>query len=359
MGIPRLTIDLDAIAANWRLLTELAAPAEVTAVVKADAYGLGVQPVARRLAEAGCGKFFVATLDEGVELRRFLPDAVIAVLSAPVRHQARDFVAHGLYPVLNQPGDLDAWRAEGRGLPAWLHIDTGMHRLGFSQSEWQKLLASAPVWERLGVIGLISHYACADDPEHPLNVQQRDAAHAAARDAGLPLSLGNSSAIFLGPAYRGDLVRPGMALYGLNPTPYRANPMRSAIRLDAQVLQVRRVEAHGTTGYGASAEVRSGQILVTLGLGYADGLFRILSNKASVFFDGMAAPVQGRVSMDSVVVDVTHLGRRPSPGDWAEVIGPNQSADSLADAAGTIGYEVLTSLGHRYARTYRYSESDA
>ena len=359
MPLGRLTIDLDVVAVNWRLLAELAAPAECAAVVKANAYGLGIAPVAQRLAQAGCRQFFVATLDEAITLRAVLADAAIAVLGEPVPGQEVMLLEHRLQPVLNHPGDLEAWRTNGRGAPAWLHVDMGMHRLGFSPDEWRRLLDLAPDWRALGVMGVMSHYACADEPDHPLNAQQRDAAHAAARQAGLPLSLGNSSGIFLGPDFRGDLVRPGMALYGLNPTPGRPNPMQQPVRLEVQVVQVREVTAKGTAGYGANAEVRPGQTLATVGLGYADGLHRALSGKGAIYFGGQRLPIIGRVSMDSIIVEATALAEKPKPGDWVEVIGPNQSADAIADAAGTIGYEILTSLGQRYARTYIRSESNA
>ena len=359
MPLGRLTIDLEAIASNWRLLADMAAPAECAAVVKADAYGLGLEPVARRLSQAGCRQFYVATLDEGITLRSILPVASIAVLGVPVALHAKDLVEHRLRPVLNHPGDLEAWRRHGQTQPAWMHVDTGMQRLGYSARDWGRLLDTRPNWHAIRVVGVMSHYGCADEPDHPLNNRQRDAAHAAAKAAGLPLSLGNSSGIFLGPRFRGNQVRPGMALYGLNPTPGQANPMRRVAGLEVQVLQVREVEAAGTVGYGASAQVEPGQVLATLGLGYADGFLRALSNGGQVFFRGQAAKIAGRVSMDSIVVDVSELEPRPKPGDWAEIIGPNQSADAIADAAGTIGYEILTSLGHRYARTYKRSESEA
>lgn len=359
LPLGRLTIDLDVVAANWRLLAEMAAPAECAAVVKADAYGLGFAPVAQRLAQAGCRQFFVATLNEAIALRAILPDAAIAVLGEPVARQEAALLAHRLQPTLNHPGDLAAWRSSGQGAPAWLHVDTGMHRLGFSPDEWRLLMDSAPDWRALGVVGVMSHYACADDPSHPLNARQRDAAHTAAREAGLPLGLGNSSGIFLGADFRGDLVRPGMALYGLNPTPGRPNPMGQPVNLEAQIVQVREVTAKGTAGYGASAEIYPGQTLATVGLGYADGLHRALSGKGAVYLSGQRLPIIGRVSMDSIIVDASALPEKPKPGDWVEVIGPNQSADAIADAAGTIGYEILTSLGQRYARTYIRSESNA
>ncbi|MGY9054268.1 MAG: alanine racemase [Alphaproteobacteria bacterium] len=363
MTLGRLTIDLEAVAANWRQLARIAAPARTAAVVKANAYGLGIAPVVRRLAAEGVTEFFVATLDEGCTLRQLLPDATIAVLGEPVTGQASAFLECRLLPTLNHPGDLAAWQAEGDGQPAWLHLDTGMHRLGFSPAEWCVLMDEKPDWRALGIVGLMSHYACADDPSHPLNAMQRDAAMAAAAKSGLPLSMGNSSGIHLGSSYCGDLVRPGMALYGLNPTPGQPNPMRPAVSLAAQVLQVRKVDAEGTVGYGASAPVRPGQVLATIALGYADGLSRALSNRGHVFFGGQPASIVGRVSMDSIVVDVSALNVSalnplPKPGDWAEIMGPHQTADDLAAAAGTIGYEILTSLGHRYSRVYKSVSDD-
>ncbi|MCB9929977.1 MAG: alanine racemase [Alphaproteobacteria bacterium] len=352
MPLGRLTIDLEAVAANWRLLRDRVQPAECAAVVKADAYGLGMAPVVRALADAGCRTFFVATLEEAVALRLQLPDVTVGMLSDRVEPQVRDLTAHRITPVLNHPGDVTAWRRRGAPARAWLHVDTGMHRLGLSPEEWRALLAERPDWREYGIGGVMSHFACADERDHPLNAYQRDAARAAARAAGLPLSLGNSPGIFLGEAYRGDLVRPGMALYGLNPKPYAANPMRPVVRLEAQVLQVREVTAAGTAGYGATAAVRPGQTLATVGLGYADGLLRSLSGRGFLYFAGVAAPIVGRVSMDSIIVDVSRLSPKPAPGDWAEVIGPNHPPDDLADKAGTIGYEILTSLGARYARTY-------
>ena len=290
MGLGRLTIDLAAVVANWQQLAALASPAETAAVVKADAYGLGMTPVAQALNAAGCETFFVASLAEGVALRAYLPDVAIIVLSEQVEPHVDELIAHRLTPVLNHLAAIEAWRAQGAPHPAWLHLDTGMNRLGLSATDWQDLVAKQPDWKAYGIAGLMSHYACADERDHPLNRTQRDMAMQAATAARLPLSLGNSSGIFLGEAFRGDLVRPGM--------------------------------------------------------------HRTLSNRGEVYFDGEAAPVAGRVSMDSIVIDASHLARRPKPGDWAEIIGPNQSADTLADMAGTIGYEILTSLGQRYARTY-------
>ena len=335
----RLRIDLDAIAGNWRKLDALAPSA---AVVKADAYGLGMDRVAPALRRAGCRTFFVAGLDEGAALRALLPDVEIAVLSAPVEGFQQAYREYRLLPVLNHMGDLAAWPGED----AVLHIDTGMTRLGLDP-------AQATALDRRRFRLAMSHLACADEPEHPLNdAQRRLFAELAARfDA--PASLANSSGIFLGAGYRFDLARPGMALYGLNPTPAGPNPMRPVVRLEARVLQVREADRPLTVGYGATADVGAGRVLATVAAGYADGYLRAASPGAGAMLHGRRVPLIGRVSMDSIILDVTGLPPGSvKPGDWAVLIGEGVDADELADAAGTIGYEILTSLGARYARSY-------
>ena len=335
----RLRIDLDAIAGNWRRLNAMAPSA---GVVKADAYGLGMDRVAPALRRAGCRFFFVAGLDEGTALRALLPDAEIAVLSAPVEGFQAIYREHRLLPVLNHAGDLSAWPGED----AVLHIDTGMTRLGLDPSD------AAALGRRRFRLAM-SHLACADEPDHPLNDAQRRLFAELAPRFDSPASLANSSGIFLGPGYRFDLARPGMALYGLNPTPGEANPMQPVVRLEGRVLQVREVDRPLTVGYGATAEVRAGQRLATVAAGYADGYLRAASPGAEASLHGRRVPLIGRVSMDSIVLDVTGLPPGSvKPGDWAVLIGEGLDADGLADAAGTIGYEILTSLGARYARTY-------
>ena len=338
----RLAIDLDAVAGNWLKLCDLAAPAAVAGVVKADAYGLGMDRVAPALRQAGCSLFFVAGLEEGAALRTLLPDVEIAVLSAPVEGFQTAYRDYRLLPVLNHAGDLAAWPGED----AVLHIDTGMTRLGLDPGD-------AAALDRRRFRLVMSHLACADEPDHPLNDAQRRLFAELAGRFDAPASLANSSGIFLGPGYRFDIARPGMALYGLNPTPGEANPMQPVVRLEARVLQVREVDRPLTVGYGATAEVRAGQRLATVAAGYADGYLRAASPSAGALLHGRRVPLVGRVSMDSIVVDVTGLPPGSvNPGDWAVLIGGGMDADALAEAAGTIGYEVLTSLGARYARTW-------
>ena len=335
----RLRIDLDAVVGNWRKLDALAPSA---GVVKADAYGLGMDRVAPALRRAGCRSFFVAGLDEGAALRTLLPDAEIAVLSAPVEGFQPVYREYRLLPVLNHAGDLAAWPDED----AVLHIDTGMTRLGLDPTD-------AAALDRRRFRLVMSHLACADEPAHPLNETQRRLFAELAARFDAPASLANSSGIFLGAGYRFDLARPGAALYGLNPTPDGPNPMQPVVRLEARVLQVREVDRPLTVGYGAASEVRAGQRLATVAAGYADGYLRAASPRAGASLHGQRVPLIGRVSMDSIVLDVTGLPRGSvKPGDWAVLIGEGMDADELADAAGTIGYEFLTSLGARYARTY-------
>ena len=335
----RLCIDLDALVANWRKLDAMAPAA---AVVKADAYGLGADRVAPALARAGCRRFFVAGLEEGVALRALLPEAEIAVLSAPVAGFQAVYRAERLLPVLNHAGDLAAWPEDD----AVLHIDTGMTRLGLDPAE-----AAGLARRRFALV--MSHLACADEPEHELNDAQRRQFAELAAGFEAPASLANSSGLFLGPGYRFDLARPGMALYGLNPTPGAPNPMRPVVRLQAPVLQVRELDRAVTVGYGATAEARPGQRLATVAAGYADGYLRQASGRAEARLHGRRAPLVGRVSMDSIVLDVTALpAGAVRPGDWADLIDEEITADDLADRAGTIGYEILTGLGARYRRCY-------
>lgn len=353
-----LEIDLAGIAANWRLLARHVAPAGCAAVVKADGYGLGASAVVGALAAAGCERFFVATLDEALGLRKALPGrSEIAALNGPMPGSGETFVEHRIVPVLNHPGQVDEWRqlAAARGpLPAMLHIDTGMARLGLTAREFDGL-ADNPC--EPGVIhwrGLLSHLACADEPDHPLNRDQRSR-FVAARDrlGGVPMSLAASSGIFLGADYHFDLVRPGAALYGVNPQPGRPNPMRQIVRLKGRILQIREVDAGQPVGYGATHVMTAAGRLATVAVGYADGWRRSLSHRGSGRLGGVRVPLVGRVSMDLAVFDVSAVA--PSlarPGDFIELLGDDYGVDAAAADAGTIGYEMLTALGRRYHRVY-------
>ncbi|HSR70874.1 MAG TPA: alanine racemase [Kiloniellales bacterium] len=354
-----LTIDLDAVRANYRRLLDELGGQPCAAVVKADAYGLGLGQVAPALARAGAKVFFTAQLDEAIALRGVLPAAEIYVLNGLAAGPAEEFLAADVHPVLNSLGELEAWRAAGakagRALPAALHLDTGMSRLGLPQSEQETLFAEP---ERLVGIELrlvMSHLACADTPAHPLNAEQLAGFEAARRRLPpAPASLANSSGLFLGPDYHLDLGRPGVALYGANPTPGRPNPMSQVVTLQGKILQVREIDRGRTVGYGATHRADRPSRIATVALGYADGYLRSLSNRGCAWIGEQRVPLVGRVSMDLITLDVTAVPAAATrPGALVELIGPHGGVDDVAEAAGTIGYEILTALGARYHRVYR------
>lgn len=352
-----LTIDLGAVVANWRLLSRLHASGPVGAVVKADAYGLGAIPVAQALHQAGCGHFFVALLHEALEIRPFLPGAMIAVLDGLMPGMEAVYQDHDLIPVIGTLAELDAWavagEAAGRALPTILHVDTGMHRLGLSPREVALLHHAPGRLDGLDVRYVMTHLISSEIAHDPLNERQRTRFEIAC--TGLPeapLSFANSSGIFLGERWGSDLARPGTAMYGLNPTPGQPNPMRQVVNLEARVLSVRDVPAGEGVGYNATWHAARASRIATAGVGYADGLHRTLSNRGRAFFDGHPLPLVGRVSMDLTTFDVTDHPAVQA-GCWLEIFGPNQSPDDVAAQMGTNALEVLTSLGRRYARVYK------
>ncbi len=360
--LAELTIDLGALVANYRLLSARSSPARTGAAVKANAYGVGVDRAAPALFAAGCRHFFVATLPEGISLRRTLAEGEIFVLAGPLGGDEPNIIAHRLVPVLNSPQQLDLWArwcGANSPMPAVLHVDTGMSRLGFAPDELEALLADASPLQRFPLSMVMSHLASADDPASPQNGAQLDRfRRALARLTPLlparpPSSLANSSGIFLGADYSFDLTRPGCALYGLNPTPGQPNPMQQVVALKARILQVRQIDAHQTVGYGAAHRSMRATRVATLGIGYADGIFRHLSHVGVAFIGGIRAPFIGRVSMDLITIDVGDVpDHLLAPGAWAEIMGPHQTADDVAALAGTISLEVLTALGDRLPRRY-------
>jgi alanine racemase len=362
-----LSIDLSAVQKNWRYLNSHAGSAECGAAVKGNAYGLGIEPVGRALWEAGCRSFFVARPMEGEELRHVLPEAVIYVLDGLFPGQAEFYAQNNLLPALISTDEAREWaafgRVYGRKLPCAIHVDTGINRLGFPMAEYKSLLAETATIEGLNVSLLMSHLACAEEPRHPLTTKQRDAfAHVRSQLPGVPASLANSAGIFLGPDYAHDLVRPGIAIYGGNPTSALANPMQAVCLLEGTVLQTRRVHVGETVGYSATWQAARETRIAVLGAGYKDGVPRALSSGTSntpsqVFLDGKRCPIIGRVSMDMMAIDVTDLARDVKRGDRAEILGANIPIDEAAGWAGTISYELLTRLGSRYARLY--SELDS
>ncbi|MEE2688698.1 MAG: alanine racemase [Pseudomonadota bacterium] len=350
-----LTVDLDAIAANYQALSALVAPAICAGVVKANAYGLGVQPVARRLWEEGCSIYFVASLDEGILLRAVLSEGDIVPLNGLFPGEEAYYREHRLLPTLNDLGQIELWSTfceETGVLPAALHVDTGMSRLGLSAIERERLLTEPNLIQKFECRYLISHLACADTPDHPLNRQQyENFASFVDRMPHKHASLAASSGIFLGEEWHFDMVRAGVALYGGTPAGGVDNPMQSVVRLDGLVLQLRDVDSPETVGYGASYEFDSKARLATVAAGYADGYIRSAGGQTLARWGNIALPLVGRVSMDLITLDATAaIGLKV--GDTVELIGPNYDINDLARDAGTIPYEILTSLGRRYHRCY-------
>jgi alanine racemase len=351
-----VSVDLGALVENWRLLRRQVGPGcIVAAAVKADGYGMGAVPMARTLAAAGCRWFFVHSLDEGLELDIALasiPDRIrIAVLSGPDAAMA---TRPTLVPVVNDLGQLALWRAAAPAGEVILHLDTGLSRLGMPMAE-AALLAAEP--ERLGGLKLaliMSHLACPDTPAHPLNAGQRaDFMALTASLPAAPLSLAASFGIFLGTDYHLDMVRPGAALYGVNPTPACPNPMRQVVGVKARILQVREIDAGRTVGYGAAWTADRPSRIAVLGVGYADGVLRGAGNRASVFIGPQEIPVIGRISMDLITVDVSAVPpQRAQPGGFVDILGPHYGVDDLGRDSATIGYEVLTRMSRRLPRRY-------
>jgi alanine racemase len=362
-----LTIDLDALAANWRLLRDRAQGAECAAVIKADGYGIGLVPAARALSKAGCRTFFVAHVSEGVAARQTCPEADIYVLNGLLPGSDSVYGACNLRPVLGSREEIVEWAAFNRiaatRLPAAIHVDTGMNRLGLRVDDALALKDDALLDDFEPAL-LMSHFVSSEVPDDPINARQIDAFGAArAAFPHVPASLCNSSGIFLPQNPRLDLVRPGYALYGGNPTPDRDNPMQAVVRLEARVIQVRDADTGETVGYNGQWTAGGQRRLATLSVGYADGYPRAASatdakaeSRAPVgeaIVAGQRCPFAGRVSMDLLSIDVTdvpeNLVRR---GDPVTLIGNDLDVDEVGRRAGTIGYEILTGLGRRYARTY-------
>ena len=358
-----LTVDLAAIEENWRALGRRVMPSECAAVVKADGYGLGLEPVGRRLARAGCRSFFVADLAEARTLRAVAPDAAIYVLNGLLPTTAPAFIEIGARPVIGSMVELAEWdlfcRAQDWRGGAALHVDTGMNRLGISVDE-AAALAPRIRAENHGITLLMTHLTCAQQQEHPLNAKQI----ALFREVrllfrGIPSSLANSSGIFLGNAAHCDMVRPGVALYGVNPTPGKRNPMRPVVELQVHVLQIRNVRKGETVGYDAAWTSRHATRIAVIAAGYADGLMRSASGTdevpgADAIVAGKRCPFAGRISMDLTAIDIGALPEKAvRRGDLVTLLGGDIDIDDLADKSATIGYEILTGLGRRYHRVYR------
>ena len=358
-----LTVDLDAIVANWRKLDKAAVPADCAAVVKSNAYGCGLKPVTQALAKAGCNTFFVATLDEARAARDAAPSSAIYVLNGFIQNTGDAYAKIDARPVIGDLNELAEWdvfcRRTGWSGGTAIHIDTGMQRLGLTVSEAQGLIPRINAGDH-GFTLVMSHLACAESLHHPMNARQLASfREIASLFTGVPASLSNSSGIFLGTPFLFDMVRPGAALYGVNPTPESDNPMQPVVELKARVLQIREVERGEGVGYGATWTARRPTRLAIVSAGYADGYFRAGSSNdgtrgAEVVAAGKRCPVAGRISMDLMTVDITDLEKNAvRRGHMLTLLGDGITVDELAHHFGTIGYEVLTSLGLRYARVYK------
>jgi alanine racemase len=357
---PRLTVDLDALARNYARLREASGAAETAAVVKADAYGLGADAVARRLVAEGCATFFVANVEEGARVRSVAPGVRIYVLGGLMAGDAERVLALGLSPVLNEPEQLGRWIAargrSGSGAAAGLFLDTGMNRLGCTSAQMESVLG------RNDLAGdevdlLVSHFACASTPGHPMNDAQIARFNDLlprfrARFPGARASLANSGGIFLGPAARFDLTRPGIALYGGEPHEDRSIAMEAVATLEAPILQVRDLAPGDRVGYGADHAVDRPIRAATVALGYADGFLRAGGGRGYGVIAGRRVAIVGRVSMDLMTLDVTHAGEAARPGAFVELLGRSALLDDQAEAAGTANYELLVRLSPRCDRRY-------
>jgi alanine racemase len=353
-----LTVRLGAVGANYRQIRRLAGAAAVAGVVKADAYGLGMGPVAKALLGEGCDTFFTARLSEGIALRPLVPQARIFVLDGAAPDAVPGLLSHRLTPVLNSLADIAAWSAAARQmdttLDAAIHIDTGMNRLGLPAYELATLAADAnEILRGLRVVLVMSHLACADDPDSAMNALQLGRFKTAlAMLPAAPASLSSSGGALLGKDYAFDMVRPGIGLYGGNPSKAPRSPFETVARLTARILQLRRVDRGESVGYGATHEVAKSGILATVAIGYADGVMRALSNIGMAAIGGVRVPIAGRVSMDLITLDVTNVPPAAFEGGEVEFFGDTITLDEIAAAAGTANYEILTRMGQRIPRRY-------
>ncbi|KAA9020185.1 MULTISPECIES: alanine racemase [Sphingobium] len=353
-----LRIDLSALVANYRTIAAQVAPAAVAGVVKADAYGLGAVPVSHALLDAGCRHFFVAHLGEAKALKPHLPaDATLYILNGLRPGAEAECAAIGAVPVLNALVQLDAWaataRASGGTLPGVVQVDSGMSRLGLTPEELAILRAQPERLDGIDVQLVMTHLACADEPSSPVNADQRALFdQIAVQFPSVPRSIDNSGGAMAPDVRHGDIVRAGIALYGGAPHG-PPNPMAAVVALDAYIMQLRQVPAGAGVGYGLTHHCDRPTQVATISVGYADGWPRHVSGRGSAYIGGLRVPVIGRVSMDSMALDVTDL---PAdllyPGAPVELLGPHQRIDDVAAQAGTISYEILTRLGSRYDRTY-------
>jgi len=352
-----LRISSTNLAANYKTVCGQT-QSTVAGVIKANGYGTGLEHAFETLWNEGCRQFFVATPEEAALAKSLQATAEIFVLGGFYHDADEYYAAHNIIPVLGSLEEIDRWssfaKKAGRKLPAAIHFDTGINRLGLGKDETKRLIENKSLLDSIDLKLIMSHFACSDEKDHDMNVRQAaDFAKIAAAFPDTPKSLCNSSGIFRDKSWHHDLLRPGFCLYGGNPTPETKNPMYPVVSLNVRILQTSDVKKGETAGYGATHIFAADTHTATVALGYADGIPRSGSNKMKLFWNGRPCPVVGRISMDLTIVDIGSVtGSPPQPGDFLEVLGPSQSVDDLAAACGTIGYEILTSLGRRYERVY-------
>lgn len=359
-----LTINLQALRSNYRYLKSLLGDAHCGAAVKADAYGLGAVAVSKTLIDEGCQHLFVAQFEEAIALRESLSEsdnqkaAIYVMHGSPVGYE-KEFLQYNCTPVLNSLTQIAAWRTlaqeKRQVLPAIMQVDTGMSRMGMSQSEVQVWLDNPSLINGIDVQYVMSHLACAENQQNPMNQTQLQRFNTLLNQ--LPkkykASFCNSSGIFLGPDFHFDLVRPGAALYGISPVNGQANPMQPVVQLQGRIIQVREISAGTTVGYSTTWAAKKTSRIATVSAGYADGWLRSLSNCGVAQIAGIEAPVVGNVSMDTITLDVTHISPELlGAGVLVDLISDQLTVDAVADKAKTIAYEILTSLGPRYQRHY-------
>jgi alanine racemase len=366
----QLQVNLKSIETNYLLLRQQALPAICASVVKADAYGLGMEAIVPVLYRAGCRHFFVAHLSEALTLRTLAnqlqqTDAkdtssiwIGFFHGVCTKEEAMLADAHQITPIINSMHQWHIWQPYCQDLtkPVWIHADTGMQRLGFDHEELSHFLSITQMGKTIPHLTWMTHLACADTPNHPLNHTQWDSFFTLLHQTAKPGSIANSSGIFHPLAYKTHIVRPGCALYGINPTPHQTNPMHPVISLHAPLLRYHTLTTHSTIGYGATISVPKGTTIGVIPLGYADGLLRSLSHRAMAYIDNLPTPILGRISMDLTIIDLTNVPKEKiHPLAMIELIGPNQSIDQIAFQANTIGYEILTSFHHpRMNRIYHF-----
>ena len=360
-----LEINIDSIIHNYQLINKKVRNTECAAVLKADAYGMGASVIAKALDKAGCSTFFVATIDEGIELRACFRknENKIAVLSGLLEESEDIFYYNKLTPVLNDIEQIKKWDIYNRqkkiSAPGILHIDTGMNRLGLTISEFHDIMEKSTELKELHVGWIMSHLACGDQPDDIMNKKQLSFfLNTKKKFPNMKASLANSAGVFLGQSYHLDMVRPGIALYGSGSGSIPLKPLKQVIKLYSRILQIRTLSSGASVGYGASYRVSKSTRVATVGLGYADGYLRSLSNCSWVFFNSVRLPVIGRISMDYITIDITKIAsEKIKKGDFIEIIGEKFTLDDLATVANTVPHEILTRLGTRHHRIYRNTDT--